>query len=49
MTAKLDEYKDIYVASFANLPIETFVMPAEYVRDYSKSLQGGIWCSMSIE
>ena len=33
VTAKLDEYKDIYVASFANLTIEPFVMPAEYVRD----------------
>ena len=42
VTAKLDEYKDIYVASFANLTIEPFVMPAEYVRDYSKILQGGI-------
>lgn len=49
VTAKLDEYKDIYVASFANLTIEPFVMPAEYVRDYSKILQGGIWCIMSIE
>lgn len=49
VTAKLDEYKDIYVASFANLAIEPFVMPAEYVRDYSKILQGGIWCIMSIE
>lgn len=38
VTAKLDEYKDIYVASFANLTIEPFVMPAEYVRDYSKIL-----------
>ena len=28
VTAKLDEYKDIYVASFANLTIEPFVMPA---------------------
>lgn len=49
VTAKLDEYKDIYVASFANLTIEPFVMPAEYVRDYSKILQSGIWCIMSIE
>jgi ATP-dependent Lon protease len=47
--AKLDEYKDIYVASFTNLAIEPFVMPAEYVRDYAKVLQGGIWCIMRIE
>ena len=47
--ARLDEYKDIYVASFTNLSIEPFVMPAEYVRDYTKILQGGIWCIMRIE
>ena len=47
--AKLDEYKDIYVASFSNLAIEPFVMPAEYVREYSKILQGGVWCIMRIE
>lgn len=49
VSAKLDEYKDFYVASFTNLAIEPFVMPAEYVRDYSKILQGGIWCIMRIE
>ena len=47
--ARLDEYKDIYVASFTNLAIEPFVMPAEYVRNYTKILQGGIWCIMRIE
>ncbi len=47
--ARLDEYNDIYVASFSNLAIEPFVMPPEYVRDYSKILQGGIWCIMRIE
>jgi ATP-dependent Lon protease len=47
--AKLDEYKDIYIASFTNLAIEPFVMPQEYVRDYTKMLQGGIWCIMRIE
>lgn len=49
VSAHLDEYKDVYVASFANLTIEPFVMPAEYVRDYSKILQGGIWCIMRLE
>ena len=49
LSARLDEYKDIYVASFANLTIEPFVIPAEYVRNYSKILQGGIWCIMRIE
>lgn len=49
VSARLDEYRDFYVASFANLNIEPFVMPAEYVRDYTKILQGGIWCIMRIE
>ncbi|WP_165049064.1 MULTISPECIES: protease Lon-related BREX system protein BrxL [unclassified Adlercreutzia] len=49
VSARLDEYKDIYVASFTNLTIEPFVMPAEYVRNYTKILQGGIWCIMRIE
>ena len=47
--ARLDEYKDIYVASFTNLSIEPFVMPDEYVVEYSKILQGGVWCIMRIE
>lgn len=47
--ARLDEYRDIYVADFTNLAIEPFVMPAEYVRQYTKILQGGIWCIMRIE
>ena len=49
VSAKLDEYKDIYVAHFTNLEIEPFVMPAEYVREYTKILMGGIWCIMRIE
>lgn len=49
VSARLDEYKDIYVATFKHLNIEPFVMPADYVRQYSKILTGGIWCIMRIE
>ena len=49
VSARLDEYKDIYVAHFTNLEIEPFVMPPEYVREYTKILAGGIWCIMRIE
>lgn len=49
VSARLDEYNDMYVAEFTNLNIEPFVMPPEYVRDYTKILQGGIWCIMRIE
>jgi ATP-dependent Lon protease len=46
--AKLDEYNDFYVAHFTNLKIEPFILPAEYVRKYSKILMGGIWCISKI-
>lgn len=44
VSAHLDEYKDIYVASFANLEIEPFVIQSEYAVKYTKILMGGIWC-----
>ena len=49
VSARLDEYKDLYVGSFTNLGIGDFVMPEEYVRNYQKILMGGIWCIMRIE
>ena len=48
VSAVLDEYKDIYVARFTNLEIEPFIMPAEYVKKYTKILTGGIWCITKI-
>ena len=44
VSARLDEYKDIYVARFSNLEIEPFVLPSEYAVQYTKILMGGIWC-----
>lgn len=49
ISAKLDEWEDLYVASFASLAIEPIVMPEEHVRQYDKILQGGIWCIMRLE
>lgn len=49
ITASLDERHDYYVARLENLDIEEFVIPADYVRQYTKMLQGGIWCIMRIE
>ena len=49
VSARLDEYNDLYVGSFTKLGIDDFVMPEEYVRSYSKILMGGIWCIMSIQ
>lgn len=44
ISAVLDEYNDVYVARFANLDIERFVLPSEYATEYTKILTGGIWC-----
>src|SRR5699024_8743018 len=44
LSAKLDEFRDMYVARFTNLEIEPFVIPSEYVSQYSKILTGGLWC-----
>ena len=44
VSARLDEYSDFYVARFANLEIEPFVLQSEYATRYSKVLMGGIWC-----
>lgn len=44
VSAHLDEYNDYYVARFANLEIEPFVIQSEYAVKYTKILMGGIWC-----
>jgi len=44
ISARLDEYNDQYVACFANLEIKPFVIPSDYVTQYSKILTGGMWC-----
>ena len=49
VSARLDEHSDVYVAHFTNLSIEPFIMPAEYVCQYTKILQGGIWCILRIQ
>ncbi len=49
VSASLDERRDLYVAQLANLTIEPFVMPDEYVRKYTKMLTGGIWCIARIQ
>lgn len=49
VSARLDEFEDLYVATFASLSIEPIVMPSEYVREYTKILQGGIWCIVRLE
>lgn len=49
VSAKLDEYRDIHVAIFANLNIDPVVMPDDYVHEYPKMLSGGMWCIMRMD
>ena len=49
VSARLDEYRDMYVATFANLSIDPVVMPEDYVRSYPKMLSGGMWCILRVE
>ena len=49
MTAKVDEYRDMHVATFSNLAIDPVVVPDEYVREYPKMLSGGMWCIVQME
>lgn len=44
VSAHLNEYNDYYVARFANLEIEPFLIQSEYAVKYTKILMGGIWC-----
>lgn len=49
VTARVDEYRDMHVATFSNLAIDPVVMPDEYVREYPKMLSGGMWCIVQME
>lgn len=49
VSAKLDEYRDIHVATFTNLNIDPVVMPDDYVHEYPKMLSGGMWCIMRMD
>ncbi len=48
ISAELDEKYDCYSATLANLGLNSFVLPEEYVRNYTKVLSGGVWCMLKI-
>ncbi|MDO5049884.1 MAG: protease Lon-related BREX system protein BrxL [Actinomycetaceae bacterium] len=49
LSAKLDEYRDVYVATFTNLNIDPVIVPDDYIRQYPKMLSGGMWCILRME
>ncbi len=40
----LNEKKNVYEATFANLGINKVVVPSETVKQHQKLLVGGVWC-----
>lgn len=44
LTVKLNEKKDIYEVSFANLGLSNVEIGSNYVTDFNKLLGSGIWC-----
>ncbi len=48
ITARFDEYLDIYAASFSNFGIDPFEIQEKFVIDNPKILTGGIWCLTKI-
>lgn len=49
VSARLDEFEDEYVTSFGSLSVTGVTMPEEYIRDYTKILEGGMWCIVRLE
>jgi len=49
VTVRLNEKKDMYVATLLNLGIKDVEVTANYVKEFEKLLAGGIWCILQIE
>ena len=49
ISAKLNEHKDLYEASFNNLGIKNIIVDENYIKKYQKLLSGGIWCIVTLE
>ena len=49
VSARLDEFEDAYITTFASLSVTGVTMPDEYVRDYTKILEGGMWRIVRLE
>jgi ATP-dependent Lon protease len=48
ITAKLNDARDVYEASFSNLTITNVPIAEEWVKRYEKLLGGGIWCILTM-
>lgn len=48
VSVKLDEKKDMYVATLHNLGVSNIQITANYIKDYEKLLVGGIWAILQM-
>lgn len=46
---KLNEKIDTYEAEFSNLGLKNVPISSEYVKEYEKLLEGGIWCILKMD
>ena len=49
ISVALNDKKDIYEATFANLGIDNVVVPSDTVKQHQKLLVGGVWCMADVE
>ena len=49
LTVKLNEKIDTYEAEFSNLGLKGVPVAPNYVKEFDKLLQGGIWCILKME
>ena len=49
LTVKLNEKIDTYEAEFSNLGLKGVPISPNYVKEFDKLLQGGIWCILKME
>ena len=49
VSARLNEQRDLYEASFSNLGIKKVTISQDLVRTHKKILSGGVWCIIDIE
>ena len=48
VSVDLDDQRDCYVASFANLGLKNVVISDDLIREHKKLLSGGVWCIINM-
>ena len=49
VSVELNEKRDVYFASFANLGIKDVIISSDVIKKHPKLLVGGVWCIVTLE